>query len=210
MASVTPAAQPGRKRKGILSSPITVIVVLGVALGAGAWILLRRRAAASAATAAPSAAQAQDDSGQISTLQAEVADLQGRLAQSGGDEDDKGGTTAASKPGMPTHVAGSATSATTIRLTWSKVAGATMYKAYATYQGKQVGMQQVTGLSATLPGLTPNHTYTCHVAACNAAGCSSATNGPVVKTPGAIKAPVSGKGPGSASGGSGGGESEAA
>jgi hypothetical protein len=208
MAAVVPGT--GKKRKG-LSSAVVVIVILGVALGAGAWMLYRRRSSASSGAAAPPASAATDQTGQISTLQAEVADLQGRLAQSGGDEgpgdtdtDTDGGSTA-KKPGMPTHVSGSATSATSIRLTWSKVTGATEYKASATAGGKTAGTTQtVKGTSATIPGLKPGTSYTCHVSAGNAAGWSAATNGPVVRTP----ARTVGHKPPATSGGD--GESEAA
>lgn len=90
-ASVTTPAQPPRK-KGL--SPTTwVIIVLGGALAGGALFLYRRRNQSSSAAAATTTAPASttDFSGQIATLQAEIADLQSSAAQDEASE--SGGTT---------------------------------------------------------------------------------------------------------------------
>jgi hypothetical protein len=86
------------------------------------------------------------------------------------------------KPAMPspreTKVA-----ATSVTLGWPKVADATGYRVRVTYQGKLVGAPHlVTGTSATVGGLSPNRTYTFHVAAIGPGGTSAETNGPAVKT----------------------------
>ena len=217
-ASSSPATA---RRPGALRSPVTWVIILGVALAGGAYLLYRRnqasQAAASTATTGTAAASDQVDySGQIATLQTEIADLQSSVAQmagsgggttgsgtplNGGNPPHAGGTgttipppktggttppppsPTVSRPGMPTGVKGSAASSTTIRLSWSKVPAATSYSAHATYQGRDTGRATTSGTSVTLTGLTPDHTYTCHVIAINSAGESPETNGPVVKTP---------------------------
>ena len=194
---------------------MTWVIILGVALAGGAYLLYRRNQAATAASSSAGAGTAAasdqvDYSGQIATLQTEIADLQSSVAQMSGSG---GGTTGSgtpanganpphvpsppktggttppppppkvNRPGMPTGVKGSASSSTSIRLSWSAVSGATSYRAHATYQGKDTPTATTSGTSTTLTGLTPDHTYTCHVIAANSAGESPETNGPVVKTP---------------------------
>ena len=73
--------------------------------------------------------------------------------------------------------------ATSVTITWDKVANATSYRVRVTYQSKLVGTPHVvTGTSATISGLAPLRTYTFHVAAIGPGGTSSETNGPAVKT----------------------------
>lgn len=206
-ASPPPAVKGGKPAKpatgGALRSPLTWIIILGVAVVGGGYLLYRQYSNSQAATAAaattPPTPDTTDYSGEIATLQTEIADLQSSFAQDkdtttgggggtggggtggGGGGGTGGGTT--KKPGMPTDVHGSAASATSIKLTWTKVTGATGYRAHATYQGKATPSVATSGTTATLTGLTPDHTYTCHVLALNSAGESSETNGPVVKTP---------------------------
>jgi len=218
-----------------LSGRTTVIIILGVSLAFGAYLLWRRRnsSATAQAAAAPTQAQQEDFSGQIATLQSEVADLQGVLSQ---DESGEGGTSGGGlrgqppgghpvprggKPGVPTGVHATRVTSTSITLAWNVTAGATSYKAFVTHRA--ASGKTVTGATATStrPSVTlsaaDNRSYTCHVQACNSAGCSAFTTGPVVRTP-ADKDKRGGGGPGggegedsgSDTGSSGGGESEAA
>jgi hypothetical protein len=69
-----------------------------------------------------------------------------------------------------------------VGLAWNAVPGATSYRIRATYQGNLAGQGFPTSPGGTIHNLTPNHTYTFHVAAVNAAGTSLETNGPAVKT----------------------------
>lgn len=93
-----------------------------------------------------------------------------------------GGGTKTSKPAMPSNVRATHITSDGFTITWNKVTGATSYKVNVTYQGKAAKSESVSGTSATISGLTPDHTYTVHVAAVNSAGSSAQTNGPSVKT----------------------------
>jgi len=76
------APAPGKKKAKL--TPTMTIVILGVALAAGAFLLWRRRSAANAAsTAGTSTPQPnnEDVTGQIATLQGEIGDLQSSAAQ---------------------------------------------------------------------------------------------------------------------------------
>jgi Fibronectin type III domain len=93
------------------------------------------------------------------------------------------GKTTPAKPGMPSGVHATKTTANAVTLAWNKAPNATSYRVRATYQGKLVGSQQtVNGTSATISGLHPDHTYTFHVASVGIGGTSAETNGPAVKT----------------------------
>jgi cytoskeletal protein RodZ len=75
------------------------------------------------------------------------------------------------------------TTATSVTISWGKIANATSYRVRVTYQDKLVGTPHiVTGTSATISGLAPLRTYTFHVAAIGPGGTSAETNGPAVKT----------------------------
>jgi hypothetical protein len=95
---------------------------------------------------------------------------------------------AAKAPGMPGGVHATRVTRTGMNLAWNKVTGATQYKVRLTYQepgsggSGVVGNKTVSSTSTSISGLTPNHTYTVHVAAGNKAGWSGETNGPAVKT----------------------------
>jgi hypothetical protein len=72
------------KGKGKRVSPTMIILVLGVALAGGAYLLYRQRknAATAASTAAPvDTSQLEDFAGQIATLQSEIGNLQSSAAQ---------------------------------------------------------------------------------------------------------------------------------
>lgn len=203
----SPQAGSQARKPGGMRSPVTWIVILGIAVAGGAFLLWRRSSSSSAGTAAATgtAGGTTDYAGQIATLQTEIEDLQSSGAQdkdtgtgtgtgtagagggtggTGGTGTGAGGGTKPAKvPAMPTSVVGAASGPAAARLSWGKVAGATSYQVRMTYQGKLAGSATVTGTSTTISGLTANHTYTGHVKACNAAGCSSETNGPIIKTP---------------------------
>lgn len=98
--------QPAVKGKGKRVSPTMIILVLGVALAGGAYLLYRQRktaAAASSSAAAPDTSQLEDFAGQIATLQTEIGDLQSSAAQ-----DEKGETGTGTGPrvvsGPPVHL----------------------------------------------------------------------------------------------------------
>lgn len=83
-------------------------------------------------------------------------------------------TTAAAKTlSPPSGVKATKTTTTAITLTWDKVSGATSYRIRVTYQNNLVKQQTVTGTSATVSGLTADHTYGFHLASINAAGTGS-------------------------------------
>lgn len=86
-ATQAPGRRGGNKFPS-LRSPVTWVVVLGIGLAAGAFILYRRRNAAAASTTATTSATPnnEDVAGQIATLQGEIADLQSTGAQDEGAE----------------------------------------------------------------------------------------------------------------------------
>lgn len=86
------------------------------------------------------------------------------------------------KPAPPTGIASSNVTSTGFDLAWRPSSGATSYPVRVTYQGKLAWSDVVGGPSTKIGGLSPNRTYTVHVAAKNAAGTSSETGGPAVKT----------------------------
>lgn len=77
----------GTPRKSMLRSPITWVIILGVTLAGGAYILYRRNQANNAAssssgsTTASTDPNATDNAGALSTLQTEIADLQSSASQ---------------------------------------------------------------------------------------------------------------------------------
>lgn len=83
---------PGQSRGGI-RSPVTWLVVLGIALAGGAYLLYKRSTSSSASgtststTDTPSGTQNPDWSGEIATLQTEIGDLQSTIDQ---DQDNSG------------------------------------------------------------------------------------------------------------------------
>lgn len=91
-------------------------------------------------------------------------------------------TATATIPATPTGLSSGGVTASGFRVGWKASTGAASYQWRVTYQSKLVKSGTVTGTSATVSGLTANHTYTFHVKACNAKGCSAETNGPAVKT----------------------------
>lgn len=69
------------------------------------------------------------------------------------------------------------------KVTWQPVKGATGYAVHLTYQGASVDKFNTHNTYANFGGLTPNHTYTVHVATINGAGTGPESNGPSFKTP---------------------------
>lgn len=94
----TPAQPPakGAKKKGAFANPMTWVIVLGVALLGGAYLLYRQHQNAAAAAGTTAATPSSEDfAGEIATLQAEIADLQSSGAQEAtGTGTTTGGTTA--------------------------------------------------------------------------------------------------------------------
>jgi hypothetical protein len=201
------AKKSGGKILGMKSS--TFLIVLGGAalLGIG-WYLWKQHEAAKTVTSASTVTSAEtgatDYAGELSVIQTELESLLAAQANSGsgtGTGTSTGtstktttstGTTTktstkttapAKVPAMPANVKASKTTTTTTTLTWTASPGATSYNIRVTYQDKLVRSGTASGTSRVVNGLSPDHTYTMHVAACNSAGCSSETNGPTVKTP---------------------------
>lgn len=140
---MTTPAQPPARRGGnkfpSLRSPVTWVVVLGIGLAAGAYILYRRNKAnaAAATTTTTATPDTTDLQGQIATLQAEIADLQSTGAQ---DEAGETGTTSTGGGGTT----GKLTAPGGFSITphagyadfgWGKVAGAKAYELQVTGAG---------------------------------------------------------------------------
>jgi Fibronectin type III domain len=92
------------------------------------------------------------------------------------------GTTSVRAPGMPSTPTASKVTTSGFTLSWPKTPGATSYRVRVTYQQNLVWQNTTSGTSINVTGLTADHTYTAHVAASNAGGTSSETNGPTVHT----------------------------
>lgn len=141
----TPAQPPvkgGKKKFPSMQSPVTWVVVLGIAIAGGAYLLYQRNKAAAAAnttsaTTGTSTADTTDFSGQIATLQAEVADLQSSFSQ-----DESAETTATSGSTGTTATALKAPTGFSITpnangadFGWGKVDGAKAYELQVTGAG---------------------------------------------------------------------------
>lgn len=241
------APRRGSEKK-IFGLPRNVVIAGGIAFVAAAvyvWYRNRNSAASSASTQGTTAdTTGTDFSGEISTLQQEIQDLQGQLAgvgssgagasggggssgggstgsgstgtgdtgggssgsTSSGGSGDTGGTgggtgstgtgstpsgtggtppapAAKRPPPTPANVHAVHVTANEIGLVWNPSPGATGYRIRVTYQGKLAGSTSPTSPGGTVHGLTPDHTYTCHVAAVGPGGTSPETGGPIVKTP---------------------------
>jgi Fibronectin type III domain len=208
MASPTqPPAAGGGKVLGL--KPRTAFIagaaILAAAIGYMLW--KRHQSAATPATTSASASSSTsgiDYGGELSVIQSELEDL---LAASGQSSSSTGtgttttgtgagtGTTTATgtgttttaaktaAPAMPTGVTVSNVTTTSFVVHWAPDPHTAMYRVRVTYQDKLVKQAQVGPVaSAAISGLSPNRTYTVHVAAGNAGGFSSETNGPTVKT----------------------------
>lgn len=81
-----------------------------------------------------------------------------------------------------TSIEASNIGATGFDLDWPHMPSATSYRTRLTYQGEVIADQQTSTSACIFRQLTPDHTYTVHVAAGNSAGWSQETNGPQVKT----------------------------
>jgi len=86
-------------------------------------------------------------------------------------------------PAEPTDIKVASVTATSVTLTWNTDPTATSFRIRVTYQGNLVKLAAVPGSPGTVSGLTPDHTYTFHIAASNSAGTSVETDGPTVQTP---------------------------
>jgi hypothetical protein len=83
------------------------------------------------------------------------------------------GTTTTGKKTAPTQVGGvrsTKVTPTSVTIAWTANPAATSYRIRVTYQSQLVKQQAATGTSATISGLTPDHTYGIHVAGVNSAG----------------------------------------
>ena len=129
-----PPAKGGKKKFPSMSSPTTWVVILGIAVVVGGYLLYRNRKAASTAatTATTTTADTTDWSGEIATLQAEIADLQSTMTQDErGEEADTDDKTkghppvhplkAPPAPNVSPHESGTDVS-------WSAVTGARAYE----------------------------------------------------------------------------------
>jgi Fibronectin type III domain len=190
--------------------PRTALIAGGVVFAAAAaWFLWKRHESAASpavasASASSSTAAGTDYGGELSVIQSELEDLLAASGQSSGTGTASTGTgtstgtsgsgtgtsagtgtTTAAKPAipaMPANVRATAETSSSVTLAWTASARATSYQIRVTYQDKLVTTGTSSGTTRTVSGLSPNRTYTFHVKACNASGCSSETNGPAVKT----------------------------
>lgn len=143
---MTTPAQPaaaGKKKFPSMSSPTTWLVILGIALAGGAYLLYRSKQNAannnSNSGTSGSGTDTTDYSGEIATLQAEVADLQSSFSQ---DESGESGTSGSSGSGGTTPA--KLTAPTGLSVTpkvlaadfgWGKVDGAGAYELEVTGAG---------------------------------------------------------------------------
>lgn len=136
-----PPAKGAKKKFPSMQSPVTWVVILGIAVAGGAYLLYRRNKAAAAATPAATTTTGTTDTtdfgGQIATLQAEVADLQSSFSQ-----DESAETTATSGSTGTTATALKAPTGFSITPTsnganfgWGKVDGAKAYQLQVTGAG---------------------------------------------------------------------------
>jgi fibronectin type III domain protein len=206
MASPTQPPAGGGKVLGL--KPRTAIIAGGgiLLLAVGYFLWKKHQAAATPAVTSASASSSTgiDYGGELSVIQSELEDLlaaEGQESSATGGSSTTGtstgttgtgtttgsttGTTTATKTAAPAMPSAHETKVTSnsVTLAWTKVTGATSYRIRVTYQGKLVGSPHVTaGTSATISGLTADHTYTFHVASIGPGGTSAETNGPAVKT----------------------------
>lgn len=208
MASPAPAGG-GRKILGM--RPRTAILA-AVTITGGALLLfwLRNRGKPPGASSSSASASAYTDASQLDYLQTELDELlqdqnPGTTGSSTGSSTGTavepsppvttkvapppaGGTTTktpakTAAPAMPANVRASKVTANGFTLSWGKAPNAASYRVRVTYQGKLVGSAHTTsGTSLAVSGLTPDRTYTAHVASIGPGGTSAETNGPTVKT----------------------------
>jgi len=145
----------------------------------------------------PEEGAAVDQSGELSAIQTELETLLGEQAGTTGSTTTTGTGTKtgtkpvtppskpapASPPPEPAGVRITGVTPTGFTVSWTRAAGATSYGWRVTYQSKLVGSGTVTGTSAKVSGLTPDHTYTVHIRSIGPGGQSAETNGPAAKTP---------------------------
>ena len=169
----------GQRKKGALSSPYTWLIVLGLGLAGGAYLLYRRGKSSAAGTstgttATPAGTVAPDWSGEIATLQTEIMDLQSTITQeaasdkdtdTGNDNDDK-------KTGVPGHVHVTKVTQSSVSLAWDKAVNATAYDVRIAGRGSSAGASKkviathrVTGLTTTFTGLRADTPYAVDVQA---------------------------------------------
>lgn len=114
------STSPAPKKKSALSSPVTWIIVLGVAVLGGAYLLYRRSQSSSSSsstgTTTDTTQPETDYGGQIATLQDEIENLQSSGAQSGS------GSTAA-KPDAPANLKATGTHPTSGQVSWDLPGG---------------------------------------------------------------------------------------
>lgn len=94
-------------------------------------------------------------------------------------------TITGAKKVAPTQVGGvrsTKVTPTSVTIAWNANPNATSYRIRVTYQGQLVKQQAAAGTTATISGLTPDHTYGFHVAGVNSAGTGPEGNYDV-KTP---------------------------
>ena len=124
-----PAA--GGQRKSAMRSPLTWVVVLGIALAGGAYLLYRRsKSAASppaAATTGTTASDTTDYSGQIATLQTEIEDLQSSESNEGKITTTPitrtPGPPTTPKPGAPENLRVTGNNGTSVQVSWDLPGG---------------------------------------------------------------------------------------
>ena len=122
------ASQPaGGQRKSAMRSPITWVIVLGIALAGGAYLLYRRSqssaAAAAGTTTGTTGTGTEDYSGQIATLQTEIMDLQSSDAQEDKDTDTTAKPPTVAKPGAPANLRKTGDNGTSAQVSWDLPGG---------------------------------------------------------------------------------------
>ena len=204
MASPAPAPSGG-KFLGLRPRTALIVAGAALAAGAG-YFWWRRRSSAKAGPSSASvtaSAYGIDQSGELSVIQSELESLLAAEGQEpaavasggssggsgspgGGSPGGSGGTQADNppppatggkpKPAVPSGVHATRTTRTSVTLAWTKEPNAGSYRIRVTYQGRLVRQSVTAANSATISGLTPDHTYTFHVAAVGPGGVSGETS----------------------------------
>lgn len=196
MASTQP-----QQRKPAFRSPVTWLIVLGIALAGGAY-LLYRRSQSSAATGTSTTGTSTDTStgtdysGQIATLQTEIMDL-----QSSGAKSSSSSTPAVAKPGAPQNLKLTGNNSTSVQVSWDLPGGvADTTWSIVNHEGTATGtvvdrfdtnnsVANLAGADAKPAGLKPGTRYVVVIQGQNSAGTGpSASFGYTTKAAAAKKA----------------------
>jgi hypothetical protein len=191
------AGRAPRRGGGALRSPVTWVIVLGIAVAGGAYLLWRRNQAAAAATtsttttaAADTAATSGIDPAAAGTLQAEIGDLQSSEAQeaAAGTPAKTGTPAKASPPRTGPDPVTAIMTGNQLTVIWPPVGGASKYQ--VDVSGKRGSAPVVTQTKAVFSVATVGPSGTVKVRAGNAAGWGPWSASKTFRAPGASRQPA--------------------